>query len=166
MGAQPQGRSDMGSPVPQTVVHQSVIQQAQAAAAGQIDQSQFATRDALLQETDLATPDIAEDELPPPAYGTTYGEICEEKNGLGTSALITDDGRVNIRINQLNRRLSTVFNPALRQQIQNAQDSPAPPLPYIPPSLGGEKGLPPPPPLNIVIQVSEQIIFVGVLIRY
>ncbi|KAH7377529.1 putative glucosyl/glucuronosyl transferase [Cadophora sp. MPI-SDFR-AT-0126] len=152
MGAQPQNRSDMRTPVPDTVVHQSTIQQAQAAAAGQIDQLESA-RQALLQETDLATPDIAEDELPPPAYGTTYGEICDEKNGLGTSALITDDGRVNIRINQLNRRLSAVFTPALRQQVQNAQDSPAPPLPYIPPSLGGEKGVPPPPPLNVVIQV-------------
>ncbi|PVH68558.1 glycosyltransferase family 1 protein [Cadophora sp. DSE1049] len=153
MGTQPQSCSDMGTPVPETIVHQSMIQQAQAAAAGQIDQSQSARQAAPLQETDLATPDIADDELPPPAYGTTYGEICEEKNGLGTSALITDDGRVNIRINQLNRRLSAVFNPALRQQVQNAQDSPAPPLPYIPPSLGGEEGVPPPPPLNVVIQV-------------
>ncbi|KAK0123702.1 hypothetical protein ONS95_008712 [Cadophora gregata] len=153
MGSQPRNHSDMAAPVPETIAHQTIIQQAQAAAAGQLDQPQPARQEALIQEFDLTTPDIAEDDLPPPAYGTTYGEICEEKKGLGTSALITDDGRVNIRVNQLNRRLSAVFTPALRQQVKNAQDTPAPPLPYIPPSLGGEEGVSPPPPLNVVIQV-------------
>lgn len=110
-------------------------------------------QEALLQETDLISPNAAEDDLPPPAYGDTYGEIGNEKDGLGTSVRVTDDGRVNIRINQFNRRLSQIFTPAVRQQVQSVQDSRPPPPPYIPPSLGGDEGVPPPPPLNVVIQV-------------
>ncbi|OCK75557.1 glycosyltransferase family 1 protein [Lepidopterella palustris CBS 459.81] len=144
-----------GRPLPETVVQQSILQQAQAAAAAaaQTDPARPTRQEALLQKTDLLTSDEAEDDIPPPTYGEIYGEIRDEKNGLGTSARVTDDGRVNIRINQFNRRLSQIFTPALRQQVQSVQDSRPPPLPYIPPSLGGEEGVPPPPPLNIVIQV-------------
>jgi UDP:flavonoid glycosyltransferase YjiC (YdhE family) len=106
----------------------------------------------VLQEHDLLF-GTAESDVPPPAYGDTYGEIRNEKDGLGTSARVTDDGRVNIRINQLNRRLSQIFTPALRQELHSAQESRPPPPPYIPPSLGGEEGVSPPPPLNVVIQV-------------
>lgn len=138
--------------VPATEVQQSLLQQAQAAAEAQTDLTRPTREEGLLDNTDLVTPDTAE-EIPPPAYGEHYGEIRSEKDGLGTSASVTDDGRVNIRINQLNRRLSQVFTPALRQQIQSAEDSQPLPPPYIPPSLGGEEGVPPPPPLNVVIQV-------------
>ena len=148
-----QSPSEEGRLVPETVVQQSVLQQAQAAAAAQTDPARPTRQEALLQKTDLLTPDEAEDDILPPTYGEIYGEIRDEKNGLGTSARVTDDGRVNIRINQFNRRLSQIFTPALRQQVQSVQDSRPPPPPYIPPSLGGEKGVPPPPPLNIVIQV-------------
>ncbi|KAK3670603.1 hypothetical protein LTR78_009571 [Recurvomyces mirabilis] len=110
------------------------------------------SQDPSLSTTDLVTPEGNDDELPPPAYGDIYGEIRSEKNGMGTMAHVTDDGRVNIRVNQLNRRLSQVFTPALRQQLKVDLDSPAP-APYIHPSLGGLEGIPPPPPLNIVIQV-------------
>ncbi|GAM35041.1 hypothetical protein TCE0_015r03036 [Talaromyces pinophilus] len=135
--------------VPETVIEQSILQQAQSAAA-----AQRATRqEAPSEKIDLINPDLVEEEIPPPAYGDIYGEIGNEENGLGTSARVTDDGRVNIRINQVNRRLSQIFTPALRQQVQNVEDSRPPPSPYIPPSLGGEKGVPPPPALNIVIQV-------------
>jgi UDP:flavonoid glycosyltransferase YjiC (YdhE family) len=41
----------------------------------------------------------------------------------------------------------------LRHHIQSAQDDQPPPPPYIPPSLGGEDGISPPPRLNVVIQV-------------
>ena len=143
--------SEEARPVPESVVQQSILQQAQAAAAAQTDPARPTRQEALLQETDLI--DAAEDDMPPPVYSDIYGEIRDEKNGLGTSACVTDDGRVNIRINQLNRRLSQLFTPALRQQVQSVQDSRPPPPPYIPPSLGGEEGVPPTPPLNIVIQV-------------
>lgn len=138
---------------PETVLQQSILQQALAAAAAQTDAAKPTGQEALLKEIDLVTPDAAEDDTPPPTYGDIYGEIRDDKDGLGTSARVTDDGRVNIRINQLNRRLSQLFTPALRQHVQSAQDGHPPPLPYIPPSLGGEEGFPPPPPLNIVIQV-------------
>ena len=129
-------------------MQQSIFQQAEAAITAQTNPT-TTRQEALLQEIDLM--DADEDSLPPPAYGDIYGEIRDEKNGLG--ARVTDDGRVNIRINQFNRRLSQVFTPALHQHVQSAQDSGPPPLPYIPSSLGGGEGVPPPPPLNVVIQV-------------
>ncbi|KAF2168717.1 glycosyltransferase family 1 protein [Zasmidium cellare ATCC 36951] len=109
-------------------------------------------QDSSLEKTDLLS-EGHEDDLPPPAYGEIYGEIRNDADGIGTSANVTDDGRVNIRINQLNRSLSQVFTPALRQQIQAIQDSEPPPPAYIPPFLGGDEKTPPPPPLNVVIQV-------------
>lgn len=145
--------------IPADVVEQAILEQAEAAAAAQVDDStsiaehDAALRDAPLDGTDLVSPPTADEELPPPAYGETYGEIRNEKAGLSTSALVADDGRVNIRINQLNRRLSQVFIPALRQEQLDSQETLPPPPPYIPPSLGGKPGLPPPPPLNVVIQV-------------
>lgn len=96
--------------------------------------------------------DLHDDVLPPPAYGDSYGELSGAKDGLGTTAYATEDGRVNIHINQLNRRLSQVFIPALREEVQNTQDTTPPPPSYIPESLGGHDGLPP-PPLNIVIHI-------------
>ncbi|ETI23926.1 hypothetical protein G647_05733 [Cladophialophora carrionii CBS 160.54] len=143
----------MGCRVPEALMQQSMLQQARAAAAAEANPARPTRRETLLQMTDLVTPGLAEDDVPPPPYGQIHGEIRDEKNGLGISTSVTDDGRINIRINQFNRRLSQVFNPALREQIQSVQESPPPPSPYIPPSLGGEEGVPPPPPLNIVIQV-------------
>ncbi|KAI4702974.1 hypothetical protein J4E81_001847 [Alternaria sp. BMP 2799] len=130
-----------------------MLQQAQAAASAVQTETAGSTRhDSPLQTTDLVTPDATDEEVPPPPYGDIYGEIRNEKDGLGTSASVTEDGRVNIRINQLNRRLSQVFTPALREHVQSVQES-SPPLPaYIPPSLGGKEGVPP-PALNVVIQV-------------
>ncbi|KAJ9604863.1 hypothetical protein H2200_010978 [Cladophialophora chaetospira] len=143
MATQPSSRK--ARPVSETVMR--MLQQADAAAVDETDPTRPTTQDA------LSSPELAEDYVPPPAYGDIYGEIRDERNGLGTSAHVTDDGRVNIRINQLNRRLSQVFTPALRQQVQNAQHSGPPPRPYIPPSLGGKEGVPPPPPLNVVIHI-------------
>ena len=148
-----QSPPEEGRPVPETVIQQSTPQQAEAATAASTDPSRPTRQEGLLRKTDLITSDVAEDDIPPPTYGELYGEIRNEKNGLGTSARVTDDGRVNIRINQFNRRLSQIFTPALRQQIESVQDSRPPPSPYIPPSLGGEEGVSPPPRLNIVIQV-------------
>ncbi|KAF1835617.1 UDP-Glycosyltransferase/glycogen phosphorylase [Decorospora gaudefroyi] len=115
--------------------------QPQAATATQTDHS------ALLPQTKFTDQELAVDDVPPPVYGEVYGEIHDQKNGTGTSASVADDGRVNIRINHLNRRLSQTFTPALDQHIQDAQDS------RPPPSLGDAKDVPPPPALNGVIQV-------------
>lgn len=93
--------------------------------------------------------------MPPPAYGDHYGNIESEDSGFGTQASVTDDGRVNIRIDQKSRRLSNLLVPALRSQLDvSKQDrGPPAPAPYIPASLGGEPGQLPPPPLNVVIHV-------------
>ncbi|OIW33071.1 putative glucosyl/glucuronosyl transferase [Coniochaeta ligniaria NRRL 30616] len=147
MAAQPP--SEKGQAVPEIVVQQSILQQAEAVIGAQTTTRQ----EVLLQETDLLSLTAADDDLPPPPYGDTYGEIRNDKDGLGTSVRVTDDGRVNIRINQFNRRLSQIFTPALRQQVQSVRDSRPPPPPYIPPSLGGDEGVPPPPPLNVVMHV-------------
>ncbi|OMP82436.1 Sterol 3-beta-glucosyltransferase, partial [Diplodia seriata] len=66
---------------------------------------------------------------------------------------VVDDGRVNIHIDQKNRRLSQLLVPALRSQVDVVAREPDLPAPYIPPSLGGDPGKEPPPPLNIVIHV-------------
>lgn len=91
----------------------------------------------------------------PPAYGDDFGAITNEDNSLGvdTKASLTDDGRVNININQRSRRLTNLLAPALRQQIELQEDTAPPPPAYIPESLGGEPGQAPPPPLNVVIHV-------------
>lgn len=69
---------------------------------------------------------------------------------------MTDDGRVNININQTSRHLADLLAPTLRNQLahdtQDSADAPLPP-PYIPPSLGGQPGQTPPPRLNVVIQI-------------
>lgn len=147
-----QTHSEMGSPISDTILQQSILQQAQAAVAAQTDPA-GPDRGETLLETDLIISDATEYDVPPPAYGDIHGEIRNEKDGLGTSASVTDDGRVNIRVNQLNRRLSQIFTPALRQHVQDVQDSHQPPSPYIPPSLGGDEGVPPPPRLKVVIHV-------------
>ncbi|KAF2023625.1 UDP-Glycosyltransferase/glycogen phosphorylase [Setomelanomma holmii] len=139
--------------VQETAVQQSMLQQTQAAIAAQTDPAGPTKDEGLLQNTDLINPDATEDDIPPPAYGEIYGEIRNEKDGLGTRAWVADDGRVNISIKQSNSRLSHLLNPVLYQYVQSAQDDIPPPFPYIPASLGGEEGIPPPPQLNIVIQV-------------
>ena len=148
-----QSPSEKSRTVPETVVSQSSLQQAQAARATQTNATTLTRQDSLLQMTEILTSDAAEDDLAPPAYTQTSGEISIEKNGLGISTNVTDDGRINIRINQVNRRLSQIFTPALRQEYESIKHSRLPPFPYITPFLGGDSGLPPPPPLSIVMQV-------------
>ena len=148
-----QSSSEKAWPLPDVNMERSGFRQPPAASATQGEPASPVRQVPILQEIDLVTPDVAEEDVSPPAYGDEYGEIRNEKDGLDTSAYVTDDGRVNIRINQLNRRLSQIFTPALHQHIQDVQDSRPVPLPYIPPALGGATDVPPPPPLNIVIQV-------------
>lgn len=98
-------------------------------------------------------PEGEDENAPPPAYSDELGAIHNEEGGMGTNAEIAPDGRVNIRIDQRSRKLSSFLVPALRTQLQTIQDAGPPPPPYIPESLGGPPGSPLPPPLNIVIQV-------------
>ncbi|KAI9806495.1 MAG: hypothetical protein M1833_003682 [Piccolia ochrophora] len=93
--------------------------------------------------------------VPPPPYSESLDVLDINNEGLGTRAKVAQDGRVNINI-QGSRRLSTLLVPALRSQMSLIEDPEKPdahPPAYIPPSLAGEPGEAPPPPLNVVIQV-------------
>lgn len=124
-----------------SVVQRSKLQKARIDDAASI-QTDPTRHGGLLADTDLITPSEHEYHTSPPAYGELYGEVRHEEDGVGTSACVTDDGRVNIRINQLHRRLSQILTPALDQHIQNAQDRPPDSSPITSP-----------PRLNIVMQV-------------
>ncbi|KAI5367462.1 putative UDP-glucuronosyl/UDP-glucosyltransferase, ubiquitin interacting [Septoria linicola] len=135
-----------------------MLQQAEAAIAGENDRANMTDaerrhmgRDVPVQHTDsFAQSDY---DIPPPAYGEHFGTIEQDQEGFGTKASVAEDGRVNIRIDQRNRRLSQLLVPSLKQLQAAADQQHAPPPPYIPPSLGGEEGQAPPPPMNVVIQV-------------
>ncbi|KAG0651425.1 UDP-glucose:sterol glucosyltransferase 80B1 [Hyphodiscus hymeniophilus] len=92
---------------------------------------------------------------PPPAYGEKHDQLELSQDGFDTKAKVTDDGRINININQKTRKLSDLLVPALRNQLQLVADEDDTPLPpgYIPPALGGLPGQTPPPKLNVVIHV-------------
>lgn len=75
------------------------------------------------------------------------------QDGLDTKANLTDDGRINIRINQKTRKLSDLLVPALRSQLSLVEKETPLPAGYIPPALGGLPGQKPPPKLNVVIHV-------------
>jgi hypothetical protein len=89
----------------------------------------------------------------PPAYTELPGQIRDDNNDLGANAIVAEDGRVNISINQKTRRLSQLFAPQLHRQVSTVDHEPAPPPPYVPEFLGGAPGQSPPPPMNIVIMV-------------
>ncbi|KAI2640918.1 hypothetical protein GGS21DRAFT_502325 [Xylaria nigripes] len=93
---------------------------------------------------------VAEDDVPP-AYSEFHDQLDIHQAGFDAGAEVTDDGRVNININQTSRRLADFIAPTLRSQLTYFPESLPPP--YIPPSLGGQPGQTPPPRLNIVIQI-------------
>ncbi|KAH6625467.1 hypothetical protein C7974DRAFT_360679 [Boeremia exigua] len=83
------------------------------------------------------------DDKSPPAYGDIYGNVqYNNEEGLDTSTCVADDGRVNIRINLLHRRLSRILTPAVDQKLRDAQNQSLAPLPTASP-----------PRLNVVMQV-------------
>lgn len=91
----------------------------------------------------------------PTTYGARSDQIEMSQDGFDTKAKVTDDGRINININQKTRKLSDLLVPALRSQISAVAQEEAIPIPpgYIPPALGGLPGQVPPPKLNVVIHV-------------
>ncbi|GIZ42669.1 hypothetical protein CKM354_000592800 [Cercospora kikuchii] len=138
----------------------AMLQQAEAAVAGENDhlsrtdsERRHIGRDVPVHHVDSFASEQTEHDIPPPAYGEHYGTVEQEQEGFGTKASVAEDGRVNIRIDQRNRRLSQLLVPSLKQLQAAADQEHAPPPPYIPPSLGGEEGQAPPPPMNVVIQV-------------
>ncbi|KAI0810163.1 hypothetical protein GGR55DRAFT_127437 [Xylaria sp. FL0064] len=102
------------------------------------------------------SPKLVAQEDVPPAYSEFHDQLNIHQAGFDAGAAVTDDGRVNININQTSRQLADFIAPTLRSQLrQEARISPDEPLPppYIPPSLGGRLGQAPPPRLNVVIQI-------------
>ncbi|KAI1496357.1 hypothetical protein F5X99DRAFT_74373 [Biscogniauxia marginata] len=101
-------------------------------------------------------PELGAEDDAPPAYSEFHDHFFLHQAGFDAGAAMTDDGRVNISINQTGRQLADIIAPALRNQLREdariASESPLPPA-YIPPSLGGQPGQNPPPRLNVVIQI-------------
>lgn len=152
MPSQPRQQDDQPAEL-QGNVPVAMMQQAEAAAASQND-GRAGDRDVpAINHPDSFEAASHEHDVPPPAYGEVYGSIDEEQDGFGTKADISEDGRVNIRIDQRSQKLSSMLVPALRHQQHVLTQEPAPPPAYIPPSLGGAEGVPPPPPMNVVIHV-------------
>jgi hypothetical protein len=91
----------------------------------------------------------------PPAYGDHHDRLSVSQDGFDTQARVTQDGRINININQKTRKLSDLLVPALRQQLSLVAQEEQHPLPpgYLPPALGGSPGQTRPPKLNVVIHV-------------
>jgi UDP:flavonoid glycosyltransferase YjiC (YdhE family) len=144
---------------PEALVIPQVILQEAAAAAAANQEDAGAVRD-----TKSASP-LPEDharhhggasphleEVPKPAYNAAqYGQLDISQNGFDTSAQISSNGRINIKINQRSKKLTNLLIPALRHQLE-LQKQKASAEPQIPEGLGETDGLPP-PPLNIVIQI-------------
>ncbi|GAP85346.2 putative glycosyltransferase family 28 domain-containing protein [Rosellinia necatrix] len=101
-------------------------------------------------------PELVVEEDVPPAYSEFHDQLNIHQAGFNAGAAITDDGRIDININQTSRHLADFIAPTLRSQLRHdgrvSPDAPLPPA-YIPPSLGGQPGQTPPPRLNVVIQI-------------
>ncbi|KAH9892140.1 glycosyltransferase family 1 protein [Xylariomycetidae sp. FL2044] len=101
-------------------------------------------------------PELGAEQDVPPAYSEHHDQISLHQAGFDAGATLTDDGRIDININQTSSQLADFIAPALRRQLTQSgtarPDIPLPPA-YIPPSLGGQPGQKPPPRLNVVIQI-------------
>lgn len=142
----------------QDVVQESALHQAAAAATAAYGLPHRQQNPPAMIQTDLLTPDLGEQDEPPPAYPSDHrqGDPHPEEVGLQRDTRITDDGRVDVRITELGRRLSQLFSPALRQQVQASRHEAVDfPPPYAATTSTGPsaKSAATVPPLNIVIQV-------------
>jgi UDP:flavonoid glycosyltransferase YjiC (YdhE family) len=95
------------------------------------------------------------EEVPPPAYSESHNQIRLSQGGLSTSAHLQNDGRINIDIKEDSPFVSSILMPALRRSLLYEEKQPKADIPpgYIPPSLGGDSSVLPPPPMNVVIHV-------------
>lgn len=102
----------------------------------------------------LTRPDEEEYDVPPP-YEGRRNSIDNETDRLVTKASPTQDGRVDIRLNQRDRNLSLLLGRVVHQLDDLTRDEHPSPPSWTPPSPGAEPraGTPLPPAMNIVIQI-------------
>ena len=120
-------------------------------------QSTISTTDSsVLSRLDYTRDDSSEvpiEELPPLPFGAKLGQFDFNQNGFDTNANVSNDGRLNINIDQRSRQL---LAPVLRSQ-QDSQHIERPPSSHsalqAPHPLHDQAKPPPPPVLNVVIQV-------------
>ena len=89
------------------------------------------------------------EQQPPPAFGSNIGQVGFNQDGFGTNAEVSNDGRLNINIEQQSGQLSSLLAPALQSQLHTQESQ----TPSIHPSLARPSGQNRPPPLNVVIHV-------------
>ena len=106
-------------------------------------------------DTSTSISELDSEDVPPPAYSESHNQINLSQGGLKTSAHLQDDGRISIAINDDHSVVSNLLVPALRRSMAYEEKLAPTDLPpgYIPPSLGGNGSVPPPPPMNVVIHV-------------
>ncbi|KAL8951341.1 MAG: hypothetical protein Q9222_002678 [Ikaeria aurantiellina] len=138
-------QGDIGPPTPIETSRSSGTENAHTPQiSGQSSYSNDGTGDGA-QRADDRSFDTPIERQPSPVYGATAGQVNVEGEGLATQAKISDDGRLNITINQKTKQLSTLLLPALEEST----DAPL----EAAPSLEGLTGQIPPPSLNVVIHV-------------
>ncbi|KAG6046249.1 hypothetical protein E4U39_001517 [Claviceps sp. Clav50 group G5] len=98
----------------------------------------------------MASLETLGDQESPPAYGEHRDHIKFSQPGFAAGAEATDDGRININICTKNRRLAELLAPTIDGRTSAP---PALSTTYIPSGLGAALGQPPPPVLNVVIQI-------------
>ena len=117
------------------------------------------TNSSVITRLDYTSDDSSElpiEELPPPPFGAELGQFDFNQSDFDTRANVSNDGRLNINIDQRSRQFADLLAPVLRSQ-QDPQHI-EPPLPsnsalQTPHSLHDQAKPPPPPVLNVVIQV-------------
>ena len=96
------------------------------------------------------------EELPPPPFGAELGQFDFNQNDFDTRGNVSNDGRLNINIDQRSRQFADLLAPVLRSQ-QDPEHIEPPPLSdsalETSHSLHDQAKPPPPPVLNVVIQV-------------
>ena len=117
------------------------------------------TNSSVITRLDYTSDDSSElpiEELPPPPFGAELGQFDFNQNDFDTKANVSNDGRLNINIDQRSRQFADLLAPVLQSQ-QDPQHIEPPPPNYsalqTPHSHHDQARPPPPPVLNVVIQV-------------
>ncbi|KAL8714826.1 MAG: hypothetical protein Q9220_001339 [cf. Caloplaca sp. 1 TL-2023] len=107
----------------------------------------------VVEQRDETSSETPIERQPTPVYGATAGQVNVSGEGFETQAKVSDDGRLNITINQKTKQLSDLLVPALEESTDAPLDAPTDAATDTAPSLEGLTGQIPPPPFNIVIHV-------------